>query len=96
MSGALTFAERRDPSARADEAFDVTIANEFAVVRARRSSSRNGDRLELTSVRSGYSVRLDATTLEALTWQSPSDFSELVSAFLWSDAVIQPQGRMRE
>jgi len=69
----------------------LTISNEFAVVRVLKAVTRNGERLEISSVRSDYSVMLDATALEALTWQEPEFFSGLVSNFLWAP-LDQPPG----
>jgi hypothetical protein len=51
------------------------IANEFAFVRVRKIWTRNGERLELESVRLGSKIQLDALELESLTWQSHDTFS---------------------
>jgi hypothetical protein len=40
-------------------------------VRVRLVQTRNGERLEIQSLRLPYSIRLDALLLEALTWQDP-------------------------
>lgn len=65
-----------------DEDLDVidefSVVNEFAAVRVRRVRSRNGERLEIHSPRFEKTVRLDATVLEALSWQT----SETLSAFV--------------
>ncbi len=57
----------------------LVVANEFAEVQVRRVSTRNGVRLEVRSPRLGRSVLLDALELEALTWQEPALFSELLA-----------------
>ena len=49
---------------------DIVIANEFAAVRVRKVTTRNGERLEIASLGKKTSVRLDAIALEALTWSS--------------------------
>ena len=49
----------------------VTIANEFTAVHVRPVQTRNGERLEIRSLRLPYAIRLDALLLEALTWQDP-------------------------
>ncbi len=56
----------------------LEIGNEFAVVRVRRVRTRNGSRLEIEAPKRALSVFLDATILDALTWQT----SESMSAFL--------------
>jgi hypothetical protein len=57
----------------------LVVANEFAEVQVRRVSTRNGVRLEVRSPRLGRCVLLDALELEALTWQEPALFSELLA-----------------
>jgi hypothetical protein len=54
------------------------IVNEFAGVRIRKLRTRAGERLEIASLELGYSIRLDALALEALSWQQP----ETISSFL--------------
>lgn len=56
----------------------ILVANEFADVYVRRVPTRNGMRLEISSPRTGTRVYLDAVELEALTWQRPDTFTELV------------------
>jgi hypothetical protein len=56
----------------------VVVANEFAEVVVRRVSTRNGVRLEIFAPRLGRRIFLDALELEALTWQPPALFSELL------------------
>ena len=56
----------------------IVIGNEFVDVEVRRVHTRNGVRLEIYSPRRGTSVRLDAMVLDALTWQSPEVFSDLL------------------
>lgn len=57
----------------------LVIANEFAEVMVARVGTGNGVRLEVRSTRLGRSVTLDALALEALTWQEPSLFSDLLA-----------------
>jgi hypothetical protein len=56
----------------------MIIANEFVDVEVRRVHTRNGVRLEIYSPRRGTTVRLDAMVLDALTWQQPEVFSEML------------------
>lgn len=63
---------------RPDDDQALTVANEFAEVTVRRVRTRNGVRLEVRSPRLGRSILLDALELEALTWQEPRLFSELL------------------
>jgi hypothetical protein len=49
----------------------LVVSNEFAAVLVRKVSTRNGERLEIRSLGQERSIRLDALTLEALTWSSP-------------------------
>jgi hypothetical protein len=69
-----------DPSQieKADE--PVTVANEFATVAVRKVWTRNGERLEIASPRLDYVTWLDPLQLEALTWQTPETFTELLSS----------------
>jgi hypothetical protein len=69
------------PGPRADAAqvlAETTIVNEFTGVRVRKLLTRNGERLEVESMRLGYRIRLDALGLEALSWQAP----EVISGWL--------------
>ncbi len=56
----------------------LVIGNEFVDVEVRRVHTRNGVRLEIHSPRRGTTVRLDAMVLDALTWQPPEVFSDLL------------------
>jgi hypothetical protein len=56
------------------------IGNEFALVRFRKVWTRNGERLEIESVRRGTRIRLDAIELESLTWQTPETFSRFLES----------------
>jgi len=56
----------------------IIIANEFVDVEVRRVHTRNGVRLEIHSPRRGTTIRLDAMVLDALTWQDPEVFSEML------------------
>jgi hypothetical protein len=58
----------------------VTITNEFTAVHVRPVQTRNGERLELRSLRMPYSIRLDALLLEALCWQDPLKLGKLLEA----------------
>jgi hypothetical protein len=60
------------------ESEPMIIANEFVDVEVRRVHTRNGVRLEIHSPRRGTTVRLDAMVLDALTWQQPETFSEML------------------
>lgn len=44
----------------------------------RKVMTRNGARLEIKSVRLGFSIQLDALALESLTWQRPETFSKFL------------------
>ncbi|HYY89067.1 MAG TPA: dihydrodiol dehydrogenase [Chloroflexota bacterium] len=59
----------------ADSGPDFELSNEFATVRVRRVSTRNGVRLEISSPRLGTSIQLDPVALESLTWQRMDLFS---------------------
>lgn len=54
---------------------ELTLTNEFTSVRVRKVQTRNGEVLEIESVRLERSVRLDALILESLTWRSEEDLS---------------------
>jgi hypothetical protein len=56
----------------------LEVANEFAGVRVRKVTTRNGARLEITATRRELTVYLDPTVLEALTWQTPESLSLLL------------------
>lgn len=56
----------------------LTIANEFTTIRVRKVRTRNGERLEVSSAKLGFSIRLDPLELEALTWQDAALFSALL------------------
>jgi hypothetical protein len=56
----------------------VEIGNEFATVLTRRVRTRNGNRLQIRSPRRELSVFLDATLLDALTWQTAESMSLLL------------------
>jgi hypothetical protein len=57
---------------------DFELSNEYATVRVRRVYTRNGVRLELTSVKLGTTIRLDPLALESLTWQTGETFSRFL------------------
>lgn len=54
------------------------ISNEFTSVEVRKIATRNGELLEIRSLKLGFMVRLDPLELEALTWQDPLMFSRLL------------------
>lgn len=56
----------------------ISLGNEFAEMRVRRVETRNGSRLLLESTRTGQWVTLCPLELEALTWQGPRTFSEMI------------------
>ena len=55
---------------------ELTITNEFTSVRVRKLHTRNGEVLEIQSLRVDHSVRLDALVLESLTWRSDKDLAK--------------------
>jgi hypothetical protein len=57
------------------EGEELTITNEFTSVRVRKVSTRNGERLEISSLRVEHAVRLDALLLESLTWRDMADLA---------------------
>ena len=57
---------------------ELVIANEFAEVVVRKVLTRNGVRLEISSPKGGYGLRLDALELEALSWQPAETFSRFL------------------
>lgn len=64
---------------------EFAIRNEFAGVRIRKVRSRVGERLEIYSARYGRTIRLDATTLEAISWQSVETMSQFIEVIPGSD-----------
>jgi hypothetical protein len=69
---------------------EITIANEFTAVRVRAVQTRNGERLEISSLRLPYAIRLDALLLEALSWQDPLELGKLLEAPFGPDAAGEP------
>jgi len=61
----------------ASEEPEVTIRGENAEIRVRRVLTGNGERLEISAPKRGFSVQLDAVELESLTWQTHETFAEL-------------------
>jgi hypothetical protein len=53
----------------ADGTDEFTITNEFTSVVLRKIRTRNGERLEIRSLRVPDRVTLDALVLESLTWR---------------------------
>jgi hypothetical protein len=74
----------QDPDIPVDSAADAeefeielefNVINEFAGVRVRKLRTRNGERLEIHSLKLGHTIRLDALALEGLSWQHPETIS---------------------
>lgn len=63
----------------------ITIRNEFVEIHIQKVHTRNGERLRVSSYRRGSEVQLDAIQLESLTWQTPDDFSRLLTASIGPD-----------
>lgn len=53
----------------------LLISNEFAEVLVKKVKTGKGVRLEIEAPKKGESIRLDALSLESLTWQDESLFS---------------------
>lgn len=62
----------------------IGIANEFTGVYVRKVLTRNGERLEVTTPKSGYRVLLDAMQLEIISTLKPEAFTELIARRLGS------------
>jgi hypothetical protein len=60
----------------AEVELEFTLVNEFAGVRVRKLRTRNGERLEIHSIRLGHTITLDALALEGLSWQDPETISK--------------------
>jgi hypothetical protein len=58
----------------------LEVGNEFANVLVRRVRTRNGARLEIRSPKRELSVFLDATLLDALSWQTADSLSLLLES----------------
>lgn len=58
------------------------IDDDDAVVAVRRVETPKGARLELEALESGKRIRLDAVTLECLTWQDRSTFATFLESQL--------------
>lgn len=55
----------------------IQIANEFSVVHVQKVYTRNGERLQVTSLNTGSSILLDAMQLEIISLQKPERFTQL-------------------
>jgi hypothetical protein len=53
----------------------TTITNEFAEAHVRLLSTPEGDRLEIIAPKLDYRIRLSATELESVTWQTTETFT---------------------
>lgn len=62
----------------------TTIANEFTGVTMRKVLTRNGERLEIVTIKTGNRILLDAMQLEILTTLRPEKFNELFARHLGS------------
>lgn len=60
------------------------IANEFTAVAIRKAHTRNGERLEIVTVKTGERILLDAMQLEIITTLTPDEFTELFARDLGS------------
>ena len=67
---------------------EFSIINEFGAVHVRKIRTRTGERLEISAPRMGYSVRLDALALEALSWQTEEFFSALLETPLGPEEEV--------
>jgi hypothetical protein len=54
---------------------ELVVANEFTSVRVRKIKTRNGEVIEISSLRVPHTVRLDALLLESLTWRDREDLA---------------------
>jgi hypothetical protein len=55
---------------------ELRITNEFTSVRVRKVHTRNGEQIEISSLRVPHRIRLDALLLESLCWRSHEDLSK--------------------
>ncbi len=74
MSEPRTNGPERDDDAVVDG--ELTVTNEFTSVRVRKVQTRNGERLEISSLRVPHKIRLDALMLESLSWRSHEDLAK--------------------
>lgn len=65
----------------------IGIANEFTGVVIRKMLTRNGERLEVTTPKSGHRVLLDAMQLEIISTLTPDAFTEMIARRLGSHEV---------
>lgn len=71
----------------------LMIANEFTSVTVRKVLTRNGERVEVATLKSGDRVLLDAMQLEVISTLSPDKFNELFARNLgsydgWRDGTL--------
>ncbi len=72
---------------------EMMIVNEFAAVRVRKVHTPNGERLELYSLKQDRTVRIDALSLESLTWRSVWDIGAgLETPIGPEDRAVRPEG----
>jgi hypothetical protein len=62
-----------------EDSESLELANEFAEVRVRKVSTRNGVRLEISAPKMGSRILLCPLELETLTWQSHEAFSKALA-----------------
>ena len=55
------------------------LSNEFAAVRVRKNTDANGERLEITDLRTGRCIYLDPLALERLTSATDDDLARIVT-----------------
>lgn len=67
-----------DPDEVTQVGESVEIGNEFSLVRVRKVLTRNGERLEIVSVKLGSGIRLDALELESISWQPHDTFTQFL------------------
>ena len=54
----------------------IQVANEFTYIQVQKVKTKNGEVLEIESLKNHNKITLDAMQLEALTLLKPEDFSK--------------------
>ena len=67
------------PHSRGEHRAVIRLGNEFSEVEVEVVRTRNGSRLRISVPGSGAEVSLCPLELEALTWQDPDFFSQLLA-----------------
>lgn len=70
--------QRESSQTQAERDGGVRLVNEFAEVRVDVIHTHNGVRLSIAASKTGRRILLCPLALEALTWQPPELFSELL------------------